>query len=174
MMLYSEHWYPSSDGLHLYYRDYGGAPDRTPVLCIPGLTRNCRDFDLIAAHIACTRRVLCVDLRGRGRSAYDANWRNYSVPIERSDIIQLLASTGIRRVIVLGTSRGAIVAMALAAAQREYLGGVILNDLGAQLNATGLGRIMALVGSEIAFGDWDEAANCLKQTYQDSFIGIDE
>jgi pimeloyl-ACP methyl ester carboxylesterase len=172
MSLYCEHFYPSSDGLSLYYRDYGGPPGRVPVLCIPGLTRNCRDFEFITAHIARTRRVLCTDLRGRGRSAYDSNWRNYTVPVERSDIAQLLTVTAISRVVVLGTSRGAIVAMALAAAQRDSIAGIILNDLGAELDPSGVDRIMALVGHDADFATWEEAANSLKTAYQDRFIGV--
>jgi pimeloyl-ACP methyl ester carboxylesterase len=173
MTVYSEHFYTSSDGLRLYYRDYAGPRGTTPVLCIPGLTRNCRDFDFIAAHIAPTRRVLCTDLRGRGRSASDFNWRNYTVPVERNDIALLLAVTAIPRVVVLGTSRGAIVAMALAAAQRDSLAGVILNDIGAELDAVGLQRIMALVGQHADFTNWQAAADSLKIAYQDRFIGVD-
>ena len=173
MSLYSDRHYPSSDGLSLYFRDYAGPAGRTPVLCIPGLTRNCRDFDFIAQHISSTRRVICTDLRGRGRSAYDPNWRNYSVPVERNDILHLLKSLGIGRVVVLGTSRGAIVAMALAAAKKDCLAGVILNDLGAQLEATGLERIMALVGRKYDYASWQDAANGLQQMYQDSFRGIE-
>ena len=173
MNLYSEHFYPSSDGLSLYYRDYPGPRDRIPVLCIPGLTRNCRDFEFIAAHMAQTRRILCTDLRGRGRSAYDPNWRNYAVPVERHDIARLLAVTNIPRVVVFGTSRGAIVAMALAAAQRESLAGVILNDLGAEFTPQGLDRIMALVGRDERFANWEEAANTLRTAYQARFIGVD-
>jgi pimeloyl-ACP methyl ester carboxylesterase len=173
MTVYSEHLHPSSDGLGLYYRDYAGPPGRTAVLCIPGLTRNSRDFDFIAAHIARTRRVLCTDLRGRGRSAYDPSWRNYTVAVERNDIARLLQVAGISRVVVLGTSRGAIVAMALAASQRDSVAAVILNDLGAELDAAGLERITALVGRDAAFANWEEAANSLKDAYHDRFIGID-
>jgi pimeloyl-ACP methyl ester carboxylesterase len=173
MALYSEHFYASSDGLSLYYRDYAGSTGSTPVLCIPGLTRNCRDFDFIAAHIARSRRVVCVDLRGRGRSASDPNWRNYTVSVERNDIARLLAVAAIPRAVVLGTSRGAIVAMALAAAQRDSLAGVILNDLGAELDAVGLERIMALVGQNADFASWEAAADSLKIAYQDRFIGVD-
>jgi pimeloyl-ACP methyl ester carboxylesterase len=173
MTVYSEHYCPSFDGLNLYYRDYPGPQRRTPVLCIPGLTRNCRDFDFIAPHIALTRRVLCTDLRGRGHSAHDPNCRNYTVAVERDDILHLLASAVIDRVIVLGTSRGAIVAMALAAAKKEGLAGVILNDLGAELDAAGLDRIMALVRREFDYAGWEEAVDGLKKTYQDSFRGID-
>ena len=173
MTLYSEHFYTSSDGLSLYYRDYAGPPGSTPVLCIPGLTRNCRDFDFIAAHIARTRRVLCIDLRGRGHSVHDPNWRNYTVAVERNDVARMLAVTEIPRIIVLGTSRGAIVAMALAATQRDSLAGVILNDLGAELEAEGLERIMALVGQDADFATWEAAANSLRTAYQDRFIGVD-
>ena len=119
MAVFSDHFYESADGLSLYYRDYPGSTESTPVLCIPGLTRNCRDFDFIAAHIARSRRVLCAELRGRGRSASDPNWRNYTVPVERNDIARLLAIAKIPRAIVLGTSRGAFVAMALAEMQRD-------------------------------------------------------
>ena len=174
MALYSEHLYSSSDGrLNLYYRDYAGTPDPTPVLCIPGLTRNCRDFDFIAAHIARSRRVLCADLRGRGRSTPDPNWRNYTVSIERNDIAHLLAVAAIPRVVVLGTSRGAIVALALAAAQRDSVAGVILNDLGAELEAAGLERIMAMVGQHVDYANWEAAADSLKNAHQDHFIGIE-
>jgi pimeloyl-ACP methyl ester carboxylesterase len=173
MGLYSENFYASSDGLSLYYRDYAGPPGSTPVLCIPGLTRNCRDFEFIAAHMARSRRVLCADLRGRGRSASDPNWCNYTVFVERNDITRLLAVAAIPRVVVLGTSRGAIVAMALAGAQRDSLAGVILNDLGTELDAVGLERIMALVGQNADFANWEAAAHSLKIAHQVRFIGVD-
>jgi pimeloyl-ACP methyl ester carboxylesterase len=174
MAPYSEHFYASSGGLSLYYRDYAGPPGPTPVLCIPGLTRNCRDFDFIAAHIARSRRVLCADLRGRGRSAHDPDWHNYSVPVERNDIADLLAVAAIPRVVVLGTSRGAIVAMALAAVQPDCLAGVILNDLGTELDPAGLERILAMVGRHVEFANWKAAANSLKIAHQDRFIGVNE
>lgn len=173
MSLYSEHFYKSSDGLSLYYRDYAGPTGSTPVLCVPGLTRNCRDFDFIAAHIVGSRRVLCADLRGRGRSTYDPDWRNYTVAVERNDIARLLAVANIPRVVVLGTSRGAIVAMAMATAQRDSLAGVILNDLGAELDAAGLERIMALVGQQSEFASWEAAAEALKIAHQDRFISVE-
>src|ERR1700704_2702984 len=110
MAAYAERYYASDDGLHLYYRDYAGpgapASGRTAVLCIPGLTRNARDFDSIAEHIARSRRVLVADLRGRGRSAYDADGRNYSVPVETRDMLRLIENAGTPNVVVLGTSRG--------------------------------------------------------------------
>ena len=116
MIPFDERFYLSQDGLQLYYRDYRGPPDRTPVLCIPGLTRNARDFDFIAGHIAAKRRVLVADLRGRGRSAYDPDPRNYAVPAETGDMLRLLDAVGIARAVVLGTSRGGVIAMTMAAA----------------------------------------------------------
>ena len=86
MRQFEERFTLSNDGLSLFYRDYAGPPGITPVLCIPGLTRNARDFDFIADRIAATRRVLVTDLRGRGRSGYDPDTRHYAVPIETADI----------------------------------------------------------------------------------------
>src|SRR4051812_35807153 len=111
MSFYEERFYLSKDGLRLFYRDYLSASPRTPVLCIPGLTRNASDFDFIASHIASTRRVLVADLRGRGRSAYDNDERNYSVLVETGDMLQLLLTLGMPKVAVLGTSRGGVIAM---------------------------------------------------------------
>ena len=172
MTEYSERYFRSKDGLRLHYRYYAGTAQRTPVLCIPGLTRNSRDFDSVAAHIALRRPVLCSDLRGRGQSDYDSNWENYTVAVERDDVVQLLETENIRRVIVLGTSRGGIVAMALAATHHSRLAGVILNDIGAQLEASGLARIMEMLGRKFEYRDWHEAALALKEANQGSFLDV--
>ena len=74
----TEHYYLSADGLRLYYKDYETeAAGKLPVLCLPGLTRNSRDFEHVAPRLQRDRRVLCADLRGRGRSQHDPNWQNY-------------------------------------------------------------------------------------------------
>ena len=165
MRPFEERYTLSKDGLRLFYRDYEGPaaqiPGRTPVLCIPGLTRNCRDFDFIAAHIAATRRVIATDLRGRGQSGYDPDPRNYSVPVETGDMFQLLEAVGIPRIVVLGTSRGGVIAMTMAAASPGTLAGAILNDMGAQLEAAGLERIYSVLRSPPSFAGWEEAASAL-------------
>jgi pimeloyl-ACP methyl ester carboxylesterase len=165
-------FYLSADGLRLFYRDYRTVSAATPVLCIPGLTRNARDFDVIAAHLARKRRVLVTDLRGRGRSAYDPDWRHYVVPVEVGDMLRLLEAAGAPQVIVLGTSRGGIVAMAMAAVQKAAVKAVILNDVGAEIEARGLGRILEFIGREIPFASWDEAAAALKRTYASMFPNV--
>jgi pimeloyl-ACP methyl ester carboxylesterase len=164
MTLYSEQYYASADGLRLYYRDYPG-PDRgaTPVLCVPGLTRNARDFDFIAARIAARRRVLVADLRGRGRSAYDPETKNYSVPVETGDMLQLLAQAGVAKVALLGTSRGGVIAMMLATARPGLLAGAILNDIGAQVEPEGLERIYDVMRTPPSYSSWAESVDGLKR-----------
>jgi pimeloyl-ACP methyl ester carboxylesterase len=132
-------------------------------LCIPGLTRNARDFDFIAGHIAATRRVLAVDLRGRGQSAYDPNPANYAVPVETADMAQLLAVVGISKVIVLGTSRGGVIAMTMASWKPGTLAAAILNDMGAQLEPEGLERIYGIMRSPPDYSGWAEAVEGLKR-----------
>ncbi len=163
MARYEDRSYAGKDGLSLYYRDYPG-PEAggTPLLCIPGLTRTSRDFADIAARASGARRVLCVDLRGRGRSAYDPNYNNYSVPVETDDVFRLLDHEGLDQVAVLGTSRGGIIAIVMAALQQERLKAIILNDIGPQISPEGLQRIASYVGQAGAPRSWDEAIQILR------------
>jgi pimeloyl-ACP methyl ester carboxylesterase len=174
MTVFAERFTLTQDGLPLFYRDYPGPPERTPVLCIPGLTRNARDFDFIARHIAITRRVIATDLRGRGRSGYDPNPANYAVPVETRDMFQLLQAAGVARVIVLGTSRGGVIAMTMAAFAPAILAGAILNDMGAQLDAAGLERIYRNLRSPPSYTGWDEAAAALKAANEALFPNVSE
>jgi pimeloyl-ACP methyl ester carboxylesterase len=163
MSQYEDRSYVSKDGLSLYYRDYPGRDaGGTPLLCIPGLTRTSRDFADIAARASATRRVLCVDLRGRGRSAYDPDYNNYSVPVETDDVFRLLDHEGLDEVAVLGTSRGGIIAMVMAALHPERLKGIVLNDIGPQISPEGLQRIASYVGQAGAPRSWDEALAILR------------
>jgi len=176
MNAFEERFTLSKDGLHLFYRDYPGPPaqnpGRTPVICVPGLTRNSRDFDFIASHIAATRRVITTDLRGRGRSGYDPDPRNYAVPVETGDVLQILETLGISRVVVLGTSRGGVIAMVMATAKPDLIAGAILNDMGAQLEAKGLERIYAVMRSPPSFASWEEAASALARANAPLFPNV--
>ena len=155
---WQDRYFHSADGLRLHYRDYPAAGDRVPVLCLPGLTRHCRDFETIAPRIQASRRVLCADLRGRGLSQYDPNWRNYHPGTYVADVATLLAGAGIGRVVVLGTSLGGIVAMIMAATMPHVLAGVILNDIGPEVAPEGLARISSYVGNAGPVRTWAEAA----------------
>jgi pimeloyl-ACP methyl ester carboxylesterase len=154
----------SADGLALHYRDYsGGAPGRPPILCIPGLTRNCRDFEPVADAFAGEWRVLCADLRGRGRSDYARDSSSYQPLQYAADILALLDHLEIDRVVAIGTSLGGIVTMILALQAPERLAGVVLNDVGPEIEAAGLARIRGYVGQGRSFPTWMHAARSLKE-----------
>jgi pimeloyl-ACP methyl ester carboxylesterase len=174
MTAFQERFAFAQDGIRLFYRDYQGPLGRTPVLCIPGLTRNARDFDFIAAHLAVSRRVIATDLRGRGRSGYDPDPRNYSVPVETRDMFQLLQAAGIARAIVLGTSRGGVIAMTMAAFAPAMIAGAILNDMGAQLEAAGLERIYSVLRSPPSYRGWDEAVDALRSANSALFRNVSD
>ncbi len=162
---YRERHYTTGDGLVLSYRDYGDPNSSLPaVLCLAGLTRNSKDFHEFAQRISAGRRVLCPDYRGRGRSEYDPHWRRYHVRTYLDDIRHLLAAANLHRVVVLGTSLGGIVAAAMAVAMPCALAGAVLNDIGPELDAGGLGRIVAYVGEARPQPDWEAAARYLAET----------
>jgi pimeloyl-ACP methyl ester carboxylesterase len=151
-MSFSEKFYRSRDGLQLYYRDYAGDAGKVPVLCLHGLTRNSRDFAALAAHIAPTRRVIVPDHRGRGRSQYDPHWLNYHPGTYVDDMWTLLQELSIERVIVVGTSLGGLMATLMAAMRPQMLAGVVLNDIGPEIDPTGAARIQSYAGRRCATG----------------------
>ena len=133
---FREEYYRSGDGLTLYSRIYEAAiRDGASVLCLHGLTRNCRDFEDLAPHLATRFQVVAPDLRGRGRSTRDPNMHNYNVQTYLADMLALLDSLGATRVAVIGTSLGGILAMMLAATHPERVAGIVLNDVGAEAAA---------------------------------------
>jgi pimeloyl-ACP methyl ester carboxylesterase len=159
--------YASADGLRLYYRDYpADAAGRLPVLCMPGLTRNCRDFESTALRLQRTRRVLTPDLRGRGRSQPDPNWRNYHPGTYLADLALLLADAGVPRVVLLGTSLGGILSMLMAATAPHVPAAVILNDIGPEVDPAGAQRISSYVGRHAPVHDWAGAAAQMRAMYQ--------
>ena len=173
-MGYDERYLTSRDGLKLYYRDYPNASRLTPVLCLPGVTRNSRDFDFIAERIAKTRRVLTMDMRGRGKSQYDPTPSNYLVPVETLDVFELMKLENATSVIVLGTSRGGIIAMAMATALPGSITGAILNDIGPEIEPEGLARIAAHIGSEPAYASWNDVVTATKRNSEGVITGISE
>ena len=135
--------FTTSDGLKLNYTDSGGTD--LPLLCLPGLTRTGADFNYVAPHLTGFRRIT-LDMRGRGASDWDPNWQNYALPVECRDILELLDHLEIDRTAILGTSRGGLQAMGLAATHKDRLIGVALNDIGPELDPAGLEFIMAYLG----------------------------
>lgn len=151
----------SSDGLDLFARDYAPAEETglCPVLCIPGLTRNSLDFADSAPWIAgLGRRVLAVDLRGRGRSQRTARTRSYRPAVYARDMVELLDRLEIERVHILGTSLGGIVALSMAGEHLPRLAGAVLNDIGPVPDRAGIARISSYAGSAPAVESWEDAA----------------
>lgn len=149
----------SSDGLKLAYHEYPGSGDRPPLVCMHGLTRNSRDFEGFARRFAGRFRIIAPDFRGRGLSDRDPRPERYVPPTYAADMIELLDRLGIGQAIFVGTSLGGIVAMLIAATQRERIAGTILNDVGPELEASGLDRIRGYAGKPVRFENWDEAAD---------------
>ena len=171
-------WWSSPDGLRLHARDYAGAegPSRLPVIAIHGLTRNSRDFENVAPWIAATgRRVLALDVRGRGLSDRDPRPMRYKPPVYAKDVLALLDQQGISRAIFLGTSMGGLITMAVAVFRVKAIAGAILNDVGPEVSPVGLKRIAAYVGRQTApVETWADAAAYVKGNNETAFPGRDD
>ena len=170
----SGHYFQSSDGLNIFYRDFGGQNDGTPVICLPGLTRNSRDFDDLANYLSNRRRVITVDFRGRGLSDYDPTWQNYHPLTYVSDIWTLLDLLIIDKVIVVGTSLGGLCAMVMATQQGERIAGVVMNDIGPEINPAGIARISDYTGRVAPVTNWAEAAQQTKEIYGEWLPGLND
>jgi pimeloyl-ACP methyl ester carboxylesterase len=156
-----ERTYAGVGGLTLFARDYAGAagPARCPVICIHGLTRNSADFEEVAPWMATLgRRVLAVDVRGRGRSQRDPDPRRYHAKVYADDVLRLLDASGIARAVFVGTSMGGIITMAVAAKRLRAIAAAVLNDVGPVISMTGLTRIAGYVGKGKPVETWDDAA----------------
>jgi pimeloyl-ACP methyl ester carboxylesterase len=164
-MSFTEKFFSSRDGLQLYYRDYAGDASKVPVLCLHGLTRNSRDFAALAGHIAPARRVIVPDHRGRGRSQYDPHWLNYHPGTYVDDMWTLLQELSLERVIVIGTSLGGLMATLMAALRPQMLAGVVLNDIGPEIDPAGAARIQSYAGRLPPVRNWDDAAAQMKMTF---------
>lgn len=171
---WEDKYWTSRDGLKLYYRDYAGPSDRPPLLMLHGLTRNSRDFELLAEHYAGDWRVIAVDFRGRGRSQYDPNSANYQPPIYSMDVLQLLDEIGVERAVFMGTSLGGLVTMIVATVAPDRIAGVLLNDVGPELNLVGIDRIKSYVGRPVVFRDRDEAIAELRDRHRNVHPGYSD
>jgi pimeloyl-ACP methyl ester carboxylesterase len=157
--------YTSTDGLTLYARDYAGqgGAAHLPVICIHGLTRNSSDFDELAPRIAALgRRVLALDVRGRGHSARDPNPDNYTPTVYAADVAKLMNDLGIARAVFIGTSMGGLITMTLAARHLDKVAAAVLNDIGPVISEKGLARIAGYTGQCAAVQSWSQAADYVR------------
>jgi pimeloyl-ACP methyl ester carboxylesterase len=163
----------TSDGLKLYCAVYPALrPGGLPALCLPGLTRNSRDFADLAAHVRLRHEVIAADLRGRGRSDWDPDPARYQLRTYVRDVIALLDSRRLSQVVIIGTSLGALIGMTLAAVFPDRIAGMVLNDAGPELDPVGVSRIAGYVGRLPPVTTWAEAAVQSRSVYAAALPGL--
>ncbi|NML74274.1 alpha/beta hydrolase [Rhizobium sp. S-51] len=168
----------TADGLTLYTRIYGAGLGGLPVVCLPGLTRNSRDFHQLAIVLSTAatrpRRVITIDSRGRGRSDWDEDKSRYTLPVEAGDVVSVLDALQIDRAGFIGTSRGGLILHLLAASHADRIAGAVLNDIGPVIELEGLRQIQAYLGRDRRPDDVSEATTILKEIHGPSFPALGE
>lgn len=177
MTQFEDRFWTSRDGLKLHFRDYAPvdgdtAPSRPAVLCLHGLTRNARDFDVLAPRLASQGwRVLCPDLRGRGDSEYAKDSASYVPAQYVEDTLALLEAEGIERFVAIGTSLGGLMTMGLALTIPDRIAAAVINDVGPALDPAGLERIRDYVGQGRSYPTWVHAARGLEKALGEAHPG---
>lgn len=164
---FSERRWVTPDGLGLYARNYEakGGELGLPVLCLHGFTRNSRDFEELAPVIAASgRRVVAMDMRGRGESDRDPKPANYHPKIYARDVLGFLAALGIPRAVFLGTSMGGLITLTVALLRPTAIAAAILNDVGPAVDPAGVQRIQSYAGKAPAIRSWQDAADYVRTT----------
>lgn len=171
----------STNGLTLVGVDWPAPTDAEPgsnitVLCLPGLSRNTRDFDDIAAFLQANgHRVIALDYRGRGRSEWDPDWANYTLPVEAVDIDRAIAELNLDSFAVLGTSRGGLHALAMVLRYpADRMKAVIFNDIGPNIETDAIQRIADTLGKSMEHDTFESVATALKTNLSDQFPAFDE
>ena len=174
---FSDFFYGSPDGLRLHARVYGeDGRGHWPVVCLPGLTRNARDFHELALYLlgraGTPRRVVAFDYRGRGQSSYDPDVKNYAVGVEAGDILAGLAALGIAQAAFIGTSRGGLIIHVLGAIRPALLKAVVLNDIGPVVETAGLAHIQAYLARAPKPRTLAEAAHAQRAVHGEDFPAL--
>ena len=171
-MSFTDFFWTSHEGLPMHARDHApsSGTQKLPVICIHGLTRNARDFEDLAPRIAALgRRVLAVDVRGRGLSAHDPNPMNYHPGTYAADIVSLLAAAGIEKAVFVGSSMGGLITMVLTSIMPGAIAAAVLNDVGPELSPIGLARIAGYTGMAGRFETWGDAVAYARAINQAAF-----
>lgn len=177
--MYNEHYFQSDDGLKLYVRDYPSTRqelDIEPVVCLPGLTRNSKDFHKLAIYLTRDsdqpRRVISVDYRGRGKSQWDDNGANYNIVREAQDVLGILEQLKISKADFIGTSRGGLILHIIATIKLDVIATIIFNDIGPELELQGLLDINSYLAKSRRPKSWEDAALVQKQVHGLNFPAL--
>jgi pimeloyl-ACP methyl ester carboxylesterase len=163
---FQEIYIGGQDGRRLNLRLWGEPnASKTPLLCLPGLTRHSSDFDDLARSFCHDRWIVCPTYRGRGRSEYAANWREYDPDVMISDMRHVAAAVGLHRAVLIGTSFGGLLSMALATVQPSLVAGAVVNDIGPDVASEGQARILGYIGTDHVEPNWPSAIAHLKVAF---------
>jgi pimeloyl-ACP methyl ester carboxylesterase len=176
---FSDLYYSAPDGLKLHARIYGeGIQGTTPVACLPGLSRNARDFHELALHLSGReerpRKVVVFDYRGRGLSAYDRNWKNYNVVVEADDVVAGLIAAGVEKAHFIGTSRGGLIVHRIGVVRPTAIRSVVLNDIGPVVEGEGLAQIRSYLERSPKPKDMAEAVTIQRAAHGAAFPALAE
>lgn len=172
---YRDHFIPMKDGINIFARDFASHLGGIPIVCLPGLTRNHRDFTQIAEMITQSdtpRRVICIDLRGRGGSDRDPDPSHYNLMTEMDDVVTVLDALSVAKADFIGTSRGGLLLHFLASLHPDRISKVVLNDIGPVLEKQGLMRIKDYLSGNTSPKRWEEVPAHLKSVHGDSFPNL--
>lgn len=172
---YQECYFELKDGLKLYYRHYNKTAVNAPIIvCLHGVTRNSKDFDVIAANLSQNYQVIVPDIRGRGKSGYDSNWHNYQPAVYAQDTWGLVQHLNLEKFVLIGTSMGGLVAMVMAAQQPHRITAVVLNDIGPEISQLGLDRIFGCMNETPQDQSLDDVINSLRNANSTFFPDLDD
>lgn len=175
MPAYLDYWYQSQEGLQLYAREYPNDSAEATLVCVPGLTRNSADFADLCEQLNDRYRIFAVDLRGRGQSEYDSVPQNYHVGVYVQDIQLLLQKLAAEKVILIGTSLGGLVSMMVSAMNPDAISGLIINDIGPEINPAGLERIASYITSKTSPpSNWQQATERTRLVLQREYPNFAE
>ncbi|MEM7667976.1 MAG: alpha/beta hydrolase [Pseudomonadota bacterium] len=161
----------SSDGRSIAFSDSGGTAQTQ--LCLAGLTRDRRDFADLAAHLSDRYRIISMDYRGRGESDWATDpVAEYHPMVEGRDALELMAHLGLTEFGIIGTSRGGLIGMGLAAQLPAMIRTLVLNDVGPVLDPSGIAMIMSHLGRPLNYPDFSAAAHGLEAVFEDDFPGL--
>jgi pimeloyl-ACP methyl ester carboxylesterase len=176
-MPFVSRFFAAPDGLKLHMRDYGSPRSPgLPVVCLAGLSRNAADFGPLAEALAGDRqrRVVAIDYRGRGLSDFDADWRNYEIPVENADIEAMLTAAEVHTAVFIGTSRGGFHVMSLAVRRPDLVAGAVLNDIGPAIEPRGFTRIRQYLRHMATPGSLPDAVDCVKKIMSAQFPALSD